>query len=49
MTPLFSLQEIRKQSIDKKSLFLQSVMTQHVTVQYYPNNMVVKLLTNIEE
>ena len=49
MIPLFLLQEITKQSIDKKSLFLQSLMTQHVTVQYNPNDKVVKLLTNIEE
>ena len=54
--PLFLLQEITKQSIGKtkqnigkKSLFLQSLMTEHVTVQYDPNDMVVKLLTNVEE
>ena len=40
--PLFLLQE-------KKSVFLQSLMTQYLTVQYDPNDMVVKLLTNIEE
>ena len=45
--PLFLLQEITKQGIDKKSLFFQSLMTQHVTVQFYPNDMVVKLLANI--
>ena len=28
MIPLFSLQKITKPSIDKKSLFLQSLMTQ---------------------
>ena len=49
MIPLLLLQEITKQSIDKKSLFLQSLMTQHVTVQYDPNDTVKKLLTNIEE
>ena len=49
MIPLFLLQENTKQRIDKKNLFLQSLMTQHVTVQYDPNDMVVKLLTNIEE
>ena len=49
MIPLFFLQEITKQSIDKKNLFLESLITQHVTVQYDPNDMVVKLLTNIEE
>ena len=49
MIPLFLLQEITKQSIDKKSLFLQSLKTQHVTVQYDPNDMLVKLLTDIEE
>ena len=49
MIPLFLLQEITTQSIDKKSLFLQSLMAQHVTVQYDPNDMVVKLLTKIEE
>ena len=49
MIPLFLLQGITKQSIDKKSLFLQSLKTQHVTVQYDPNDMVVKLLTDIEE
>ena len=49
MIPLFLLQEITTQSIDKKSPFLQSLMTQLVTVQYDPNDMVVKLLTKIEE
>ena len=49
MIPLFLLQETTKQSIDKKSLFLKSLMTQHVTVQYDPNDMVAKLLANIEE
>ena len=49
MIPLFLLEEITKQSIDKKSLCLQSLMTQHVTDQYDQNDMVVKLLTNIEE
>ena len=49
MVSLFLLQEITKQSIHKKSLFLQSLMTQHVTVQYDPNDMVVKLSTSIEE
>ena len=44
MIPLFLLQEITKHSIDKNSLFLQSLMTQHVTVQYDPNDMVVKLI-----
>ena len=44
MIPLFLLQEITKQSIDKNSLFFQSLMTQHVTVQYDPNDMVVKLI-----
>ena len=49
MIPLFLLQEIAKQSIDKKSLFLHSLMTQHVTVKYDPNHMILKLLTNIAE
>ena len=49
MIPLFLLQEITKQNINKKSLFLQSLMTQHMTVQYDPNDMAVKVLTNIEE
>ena len=49
MVPLFLLQEITKQSIGKKILFLQSLMTQHVTVQYDPNDMVIKFLANIEQ
>ena len=46
MIPLFLHQEIFKQSIDKKTLFLQSRKTQHVTVQYDPYDMAVKLSTN---
>ena len=46
MIPLFLHQEILKQSIDKKTLFLQSRKTQHVTVQYDPYDMAVKLSTN---
>ena len=49
MIPLFLLQEITKQSVNKKCIFLQSLMTQHVTVQYDPNDLVTKLLANIEE
>ena len=49
MIPLFLLQEITKQSVDKKCIFLQSLMAQHVTVQYDPNDLVAKLLANIEE
>ena len=47
--PLFLFQEVTKQSINQKSLFLQFLMTQHVTVQYDSNDMVIKLLSNIEE
>ena len=43
MIPIFLLPEITKQSIDKKNLFLESLMTKHVTVQYDPNDMIVKL------
>ena len=49
MIPLFLLQAIAKQSIDKKSLFLHSLMAQHVTVKNDPNHMVLKLLKNIAE
>ena len=49
MIPLLLLQEIEKQSIHNKSLFLHSLMTQPVIAQHDPNDMVVKLFTNIEE
>ena len=48
MIPLFLPQKTTEQSIDKKSLFFQSLMTEHVTVQHDSNDLVVKL-TNIEE
>ena len=48
MIPLFLPQEITEQSIDKKSLFFQFLLTKHVTVQHDSNDLVVKL-TKIEE
>ena len=49
MVPIDMLKQVTKQNIDNKNQFLQSHVTKHLTAQYNANDMVVRLLTNMEE